>query len=92
MTILRTDRLAVIQLVVTPRKAVPPHKFQGESTIHCLRGRVVIGSDTYRHELIAGQLLHYSSNEPFSVKAIEESMLLVTVALPPSREGAELLG
>ncbi|MFO7907477.1 MAG: hypothetical protein ACQESR_08580 [Planctomycetota bacterium] len=91
-TLVRTDRLEVIRLVVTPKKAVPTHEFQGESTIQCLRGRVVIGVPPHAAELNAGQLLHCSSNEPFSVKATEEALLLVTVALPGSKGDPELLG
>lgn len=91
-TLVRTDRLEVIQLIITPEKAVPTHEFQGESVIQCVRGRVTIGISSHVLELNAGQLLHCASNKPFSVKAMEEALLLVTVALPPPKGDAELLG
>lgn len=91
-TLVKTDRLEVIRLVVTPKKAVPRHEFQGESMIQCLRGRAAVGIPPEMIELKAGQLLHYLSNEPLSVKAIEEALLLVTVALPGSKGDPKLLG
>ncbi|MFW6114278.1 MAG: hypothetical protein ACOC7K_00890 [bacterium] len=91
-SLVKTNRLEVIRLVVTPKKAVPTHEFQGESVIECVRGRVVIGISPTTLELNAGQLVHYSGNKPFSVKAIEESLLLVTIVLPARPGDAELLG
>lgn len=76
---------------------MPTHEFHGETVIECVRGRVAIGISPNTLEFNAGQLVHYSGHEPFSVKAIsvkaiEESLLLVPIVLPACTRGAELLG
>jgi quercetin dioxygenase-like cupin family protein len=91
-TVVNTDDLEVVRLVVAPGKDVPTHEFQGEIIALCLCGRVAIKALGKSLELKAGQLLQYSANEPFSVQATEEALLLVMVARRKAGGSVELLG
>ena len=90
--LIRTNDLEVLQLMVPAGRTVPTHLFPGEIIVHCLQGRVSLMSLGEGYPLGAGQLLHYSSYEPFSVRGIEDSSLLITVALPKEGEASELIG
>jgi quercetin dioxygenase-like cupin family protein len=91
-TVVKTNLLEVIRLIVAPGKDVPTHELQGEIIILCLSGRVALTALERSLELKAGQLIQYSANEPFSVQGIETALLLVTVALPKSGERVSLVG
>ena len=67
VTLIKTDALKVFQLVVPSGRSVPTHEIQGEVIVHCLQGRVSLTALGGVHDLGAGQLLYYSTNEPFSV-------------------------
>jgi len=92
VTLIKTDALKVFQLVVPSGHSVPTHEIQGEVVVHCLQGRVSLTALGGVHDLGAGQLLYYSTNEPFSVWGIENALLLITVARRRLGENVELIG
>lgn len=81
-TLVKTADLELIRLVLPAGKEIPSHKAPGEITVQCLEGRVLFTADDKTQELVAGQLLYLSANEPHSVKAVEDCSLLVTLLLP----------
>jgi quercetin dioxygenase-like cupin family protein len=87
-TLAKTADLELIRIVLPAGKELPTHKVPGEITVHCLEGRVTFTAAGHDHELAAGQLLYLVGGEPHSVKALEDSSLLVTLLLSkvkPSR-------
>ena len=80
-TLIKTDRLEVIRLVIPAGKEVPTHKTAGEITVQCLEGRVDFTALGRTETLQAGQLLWLSGNEMHSLKGIVDSSVLVTVLL-----------
>ena len=92
VTLIKTDALEVFQLVAPSGHSVPTHEIQGEIVVHCLRGRVSLTALGGVHDLGAGQLLYYSTNEPFSVWGIENALLLITVARRRLGENVALIG
>jgi quercetin dioxygenase-like cupin family protein len=90
--LIKTADLEVFQVVVPSGATVPCHEFSREVVVHCLEGRVRLTSPDQVHDLTAGQLLYYSSDEPFSVLGLENSSLLITAALSKVGENVELIG
>ena len=89
-TLYKTDDLELIRLVLPPGKEIATHKAPGEITVQCLEGRVAFTVQGKTQELAAGQLLFLSSEEPHSVKGIENSSLLVTILLRKFRSHQRL--
>jgi quercetin dioxygenase-like cupin family protein len=80
-TLVKTNDLEVIRLVLPAGKEIPPHKAPGEITVQCLEGRVFFTAPDKSQELGAGQFLYLAAHEPHSLKGIEDSSLLVTIQL-----------
>jgi len=86
-TLVKTQKLEVIRLVVLAGKVIPPHQVDGEITVQCLEGRVALTVGSTIRELVAGQMLYLAGNEPHSLRGIEDSSVLVTILLDQQREG-----
>lgn len=80
-TLVKTETLEVIQLVVLTGKEIPPHQVVGEITVQCLEGRVAFTAGGVVRELAAGQMLYLAGNEPHSLRGIEDASVLVTILL-----------
>ena len=91
-TFVKTPQVAVIQLIVPAGRDVPTHEVQGELIIHCLEGLFALSTLGKAYELKAGQLLHLLIDEPFSIRAIEDSSLLVTIVAAKTGGSIELIG
>ena len=82
-TLIKSERLEVIRLVIPRGKEIPTHKTRGAITVHCLEGRIAFTTGGITHELEAGQLLYVEGEQPHSVLGIDDASLLVTIAFPP---------
>ena len=80
-TLIKTDRLEVIRLVVPAGKDIPPHKVAGEITVQCLEGRIAFTATGESQVLEAGQMLYLTGAEEHSLKGIEDASVLVTILL-----------
>lgn len=80
-TLVRADHLEVFRFVLTAGKSIPEHKASGAITIQCLEGLVELNAHGRAQTMRAGSMVYLSDEEPHSVKAIENSSLLVTVLL-----------
>ena len=80
-TLIKTDRLEVIRLVLPAEKEIPSHAVPGEITVQCLEGEVEFRAGGASQILSAGQLLYLQGNEPHSLQAILDSSVLVTIQL-----------
>jgi quercetin dioxygenase-like cupin family protein len=80
-TIVKSDSLEVIRIVLAAGKTLPPHKVPGEITVQCLEGKVEFFVGELKRELTAGSLLYVGGSGEHAVHAIEDSSLLVTILL-----------
>ncbi len=76
---MKTADLELIRLVLPAGKEIATHKAPGEITVQCLEGRVAFTANGKTQELAAGQLLYLTAGEPHSLKAIDDTSLLVTL-------------
>ncbi len=80
-TLVKTEVLEVIRLVIPAGKHISEHRAPGEITVQCLEGRVSFKAGDETRDLEAGQLLYLSSGEPHSLSGIEDSSVLLTILL-----------
>jgi len=82
-TLVKTDTLEVVRLVVPAGAEISTHHAPGEITLQCLEGRVACTTLGRTHELEAGQLLFLAAREFSTVRGIEDASLLVTLVWNP---------
>ncbi len=82
-TLVKTEALELIRLVVPAGKTIPPHQVPGEISVQCLEGRVEFSSGSQTTSLAGGELLYLAGGEPHSLTALEDASLLVTILLEP---------
>ena len=80
-SLLKTETLQLMRLVLTAGQSVPEHRVAGAITVHCLEGESVVTTPSRECALHAGQLVMLEGSEPHAVKAITDASLLVTVLL-----------
>jgi quercetin dioxygenase-like cupin family protein len=83
-TLVKSDSLEVIRLVVPATKEIAPHKTKGEVTIHCLEGSVGILVNGVTQILETGQLVYLAAGELHAVRGMTDASLLVTILLRES--------
>lgn len=80
-TLVKTDSLEVIRIVIPAGKHLPPHRVEGEITVQCLEGRVAFDADEKEHELSQGQMLYLAGGSTHALRGIEDASVLVTILL-----------
>jgi quercetin dioxygenase-like cupin family protein len=80
-SLLKTDRLQLMRLVLQAGQRMPEHRVAGEITIQCLEGAADVVTPSRTLALEAGQLVMLAGGEPHAVAAREPSSLLVTILL-----------
>lgn len=80
-TLVQTDRVEVIRLVLPAGKEIKRHNVSGEITVQCLEGKVVLSAEQSECELTAGKLLYLSGSDEHALRAVEDTSLLLTILL-----------
>jgi quercetin dioxygenase-like cupin family protein len=92
ITLVKTPLVEMIQLIVPAGRDVPTHQAQGEIIVHCLEGRVSLSALGKVYDLMPGQLLHLLIDEPFSIRAIDNASVLVTLIAAKTGGTVALIG
>ena len=77
--IVKEGSFEAVRLIVPAGREIPSHKVSGSITLHCLEGRVVLGLEEAESELAAGDWVYLAGGAAHSVKALEDSSLLLTI-------------
>jgi quercetin dioxygenase-like cupin family protein len=85
-TLLKSDAVELIRLVIPAGREIPPHRAPGEITVQCIEGLVAFEHDGHAMELRPGDLLHLCPQETHSLKGIADSSVLVTRIRPHADE------
>ena len=80
-TLVKTERLEVVRLVMAAGKEIGEHKAPGEIVVQCLEGKIAFTSPGKTVELSAGEMLYLAPQEPHSVRCIEDASFLLTILL-----------
>jgi quercetin dioxygenase-like cupin family protein len=84
-TLVKTDTLEVLRLVVQAGREIAPHKVDGEITVQCLEGSVGFLIDGNTRVLEAGQMMYLTGGEMHAVRGIQDASVLVTIQLGRGR-------
>lgn len=79
--VVKADHFEVIRLIIHAGAELAQHKVSGEIMLHCLEGHVELGVNSTSLVLKTDEWVYLEGGAPHSVKAIEDSSLLLTVFL-----------
>lgn len=80
-TLLKTDSVEVVRIVMKAGKEISKHEAPGEIVVQCLEGKIAFTALGKTRELEAGRLLYLNAKEPHSVECIEDASFLLTIML-----------
>src|SRR5450759_1986070 len=75
----KTDEMELVRLVLPAGKEFAGHKVSGPCVIHCITGEVECTAMGATQVLTSGQLLYLMPDEPHSVRAVVDSVVLLTI-------------
>ena len=76
--LVKTDRFEAAQLVIGAGEKIARHSVPSYASVYCLRGSVVLETNQ-PIELTAGDWLYLDRGQEHSVRASEDSSLLLTI-------------
>lgn len=89
-SLIKTERIQLLHMVLAPNQDVPQHHVDDECTIHCLEGLVEVVTGAGVRQLRAGNVVVLPARERHSVRARDQvSALLVTLLLHSGDAGMQ---
>lgn len=83
-SLLRTDRLQLMRMVLLAGQGLPPHHQQGEVCLLCIEGLATVSTSAGDKVLQPGYALVLPPGEPHAIKAEQDSSLLALMLLHPT--------
>lgn len=80
-SLIKTERLQLLHLVLPARHDQPQHHVDDECTLHCLEGEVEVAMPGGSRRLQPGELVLLPAKQPFSLRARVDSAVLLTLLL-----------
>ncbi len=80
-TLIKTQWLEVLRLVIPAGTEIARHQVPGEITVQCIEGHIVFDAGGTDRELAAGDLLFLTGGTPHALRTVKESSVLVTILL-----------
>lgn len=78
-TIVKADAMELARLVIPAGKEIPEHQVTGCLIIQCIQGKIQFLAMGKTQELRPGQLLYVMPEEPYSIKGLEDAVILLTI-------------
>ncbi|MBC5782359.1 cupin domain-containing protein [Ramlibacter sp. USB13] len=89
-SLIKTDRMQLLHMVLAPKQDVPQHHVDEECTIHCLEGIVEVVTGAGVRQLRAGNLVLLPAKERHSLRARDQvAAVLVTLILNGGDAGSQ---
>lgn len=82
--LVKEEAFEAIRMVLRKDHEMAGHQVEGPITIYCLDGRIAFTARGQTQDLRAGHWLFLLGNEPHSLRAIEDSSILLTILFPGS--------
>lgn len=79
LALMKTQDMEVIRMVLPKEKDITKHSVDGQICVQCLEGKAEFGVEGEKHVLTSGDWLYLERNQPHSLRAIRDSILLVTI-------------
>ena len=80
-SLIKTERIQLLHLVLAPRQDQPEHHVDDECTIHCLEGDVELVMPGGTRRLRPGTVVVLPAGQKHALRARAESAVLVTLLL-----------
>lgn len=80
-SLLKTQALQLMRLVLPAGQGLPEHSVSGSITVQCLEGETDVKTPSRTCKLRTGDLVVLNGSEPHAVTAVADSTLLVTILL-----------
>ena len=77
----KTEQVELIRLVLPAAKEMPEHHVKGEITFQCISGQIAFIMGATTDTLTGGKMLYLEGGAPHAVKALADSVALVTIVL-----------
>lgn len=77
--IVKTDEMELVRLVIPAGKEFSSHKVSGPCVVHCIEGKIALTAMGKTQAITPGQLLYLMPDEPHSVRAETDSVVLLTI-------------
>ncbi|MDR0225934.1 MAG: cupin domain-containing protein [Burkholderiaceae bacterium] len=81
-SLLRTDHLQLLRLVLPAGHTLPQHHVRGDLTLHCLAGEADVATAAGHCSLAPGMLVMLPAGEPHALRALSDCVVLVTLTEP----------
>jgi quercetin dioxygenase-like cupin family protein len=79
--IIKTAKIELARLVIPKGKEYPNHDISGPIVVQCIQGKIEFTAMRATQELHSGQLLYLMPDEPYSLKAVEDAVILLTILI-----------
>jgi len=86
-SLIKTQRIQLLHLVLPAHHDVPQHHVGDECSIHCLEGEIEVVTPGGTRHLRPGNLLVLPAGEPYSLRARRDSGVLMTLLLKDGDAG-----
>jgi quercetin dioxygenase-like cupin family protein len=80
----KTEQFEAVRLVLPAGRTIPQHAVDGQITLHCLEGHVLLRAGR-EITLRAGDWVYLDRGTPHGLEAIEDSALLLTIMFDAAR-------
>ncbi len=82
-TLIKTQHVEVIRMVLPAGKLLSEHKAPGEIIVQCMEGKITFTTMGKAKSLRAGDMLYLAADEPHALEAVEDSSFLLTIVRTP---------
>lgn len=80
--LVKTDSFEAIRLVLKAGDFLPAHDVSGKLTLLCMEGTISLELPDGFHKMSANQWIYLDGGIAHSLRAVEDSSLLLTIMLP----------
>ena len=80
----KTGQIELIRLVLPAGKEMPEHHVKGDITFQCLSGEIAFMAGGQPTTLRSGEMLYLEGGVPHAVRALANSVALLTIVLQPA--------
>jgi len=87
-SLIKTDRIQLLHLVLPAHKDRPIHHVDDECTLHCLEGVVEVVLGTGTKQLRAGNVIVLPARQRFALRARTDCAVLMTLLLDEGDAGS----
>jgi quercetin dioxygenase-like cupin family protein len=85
-TLIKYSDLRVVLMAFKANARLPEHQTDGRLSVHVVAGHIQLKASGRTFDLHAGGLLALDRGLPHDLEALEESVVLLTVAWPAARQ------